>query len=219
MTEATPKPNFFLDLIVTLLTPMFLAVTAGNLGHARAAAMETVNAYRTENNLDLLAVAQIIAFGMAALGSLSLAMADNLSLSMVLRLRGNAVSASRAGEQCRRTLQEPRPDRLQSHDNRDDPFPDEATIIAQVEQLRQQTAPKAPPPAQSGQPATNQDELTVWANSMIEVAAELTASLPHLSPIERRDASIRAAALSEVASELLAGKPPQLPPRLNLTSS
>jgi hypothetical protein len=222
MIEATPKPNFFLDLIVTFLTPMFLAITGGNINHARAAAVETINAYRAETEADLLTVAQIIAFGIAALGSLSLAMGDNLSVSMILRLRGNAVSSNRAAEQSRRALQQTRTDNPAQPRPmlRDDPFPDEAAVSAEVEQLRQQTALPARSPAQSqphshAEPATNQDELNIWANSMIEVAAELTASLPHLSPDERRDASIRAAALSEIATELLAGKAPELPPRLN----
>jgi hypothetical protein len=46
------------------------------------AAIGTVNAYRARNHADLIAIAQIIAFGPAALGSLSLSMADDISLSM-----------------------------------------------------------------------------------------------------------------------------------------
>ena len=84
--------DILMTLIAALLAPMFLAVSAGDIGLARAAAIETVNAYRARNHADLIAVAQIVAFGLAALGSLSLSLADDLSLSMALRLRGRLAS-------------------------------------------------------------------------------------------------------------------------------
>ncbi|MDR3533150.1 MAG: hypothetical protein P4L90_21655, partial [Rhodopila sp.] len=67
------------NLIVAFLAPMFLGVSAGDIGFARLAAIETVNAYQARNQADLVAIAQIIGFGLAALGSLSLSMADNIS--------------------------------------------------------------------------------------------------------------------------------------------
>jgi hypothetical protein len=256
MTETAYQPNVFLDLIVAFLAPMFLAVTGGNVSHARAAAVETVNAYRAENHVDLLTVAQIIAFGIAALGSLSLSMADNLSVSLILRLRGNAVSANRAAEQCRRALARPKIDPASYLPPvHDDPFPAEATIIANVAQLRAQTAPQlraqtapqlraqtapqlraqtAPqlraqtatvtppepvPSTPARKPATVSPADAVWANAMIEVAAEITAGMPGLPPGERRGASIQAAALSDVARDILAGNPSQMPAGLNLSPS
>jgi hypothetical protein len=237
MTETTHQPNVFLDLIVAFLAPMFLAVTGGNVSHARAAAIETVNAYRAENHVDLLTVAQIIAFGITALGSLSLSMADNLSISLILRLRGNAVSSNRAAEQCRRALARSQIDSAPYlPPAQDDPFPDEAMIIANVAQLRAETAPQLraetapqlraetapvtpPAPAPSApapKPATVSAVDAVWANAMIEVAAEITAGMPGLPPAERRGASIQAAALSDVARDILAGNPPQMPPGLHL---
>jgi hypothetical protein len=217
MTDSTPQPNIFLDLIVAFLAPMFLAVTGGNITHARAAAIETVNAYRTESNVDLLTVAQIIAFGIAALGSLSLSMADDLSISLILRLRGSAVSSNRAAEQCRRALARPKSDPAPSLPAEpEDPFPDEATIVANVAQLRAQTATPVPfAPAPKPSPISPAD--TVWANAMIEIAAEITAGMPSLPPAERRGASIQAAALSDVARDLLAGQPTRMPPGFNLS--
>jgi hypothetical protein len=85
---------------------MFLDVSGGDIGFARAAALETVNAYRTRNAADLVSIAQIVAFDLAALGSLSLSMADNLSLSVTLRLRGNANALNRSAEHNRRALQD-----------------------------------------------------------------------------------------------------------------
>jgi hypothetical protein len=83
---------------------MFLGVTAGDIALARMAALQTIDDYRAQNRADLMAVAQIVACGLAALGSLSLSMADEISLSMTLRLRGNAVALNRSAEQNRRAL-------------------------------------------------------------------------------------------------------------------
>jgi hypothetical protein len=202
MTENTPQPNIFLDLIVALLTPMFLAATGGNIPHARAAAIQAVNAYRAETHGDLLTVAQIIAFGLAALGSLSLAMADDLPIALTLRLRGNAVSANRAAEQCRRALAES-PSYDPTPEPNEDPFPIEP--ILSPPPARQPPTPQ-PPAAQvpAAQPKPTQLTPTyTWADAMADVAAEITAGIPHLPKSERRAASIRVNALNSAASNLL----------------
>ncbi len=117
MTEHTAEPThdaaddpplspseILMGIVVTILSPMFLI--AGDVRMARLAATETVNAYRIRNQTDLIAIAQIIAFGLTALGSLGLSMADDLSLTMILRLRGNANALNRSAEQNRRALRE-----------------------------------------------------------------------------------------------------------------
>ena len=106
LTDLHPS-EILMALIVTLLAPMFLGVTAGDISLARLAALETVNAYQARNQADLIAIAQIIACGLAALGSLSLSMDDDISLSMTLRLRGSAVALNRSAEQNRRVLNQP----------------------------------------------------------------------------------------------------------------
>jgi hypothetical protein len=126
MTQTEPQPStgaaiplhpadILMNLIVALLAPMFLGAAAGDIGFARQAAIETVNAYRIRNNADLLAVAQIIGFGLGALGSLSLSMLDEISLAMTLRLRGNAVALNRSAEQNRRALRDPAGDAPAPH--------------------------------------------------------------------------------------------------------
>jgi hypothetical protein len=74
-----------MNLVITLLAPLFLAATNGNIGFARLAAAETVGSYRTETNADLIAVALVVAFGMTALASLSQSM-DDIPLPLALRL-------------------------------------------------------------------------------------------------------------------------------------
>jgi hypothetical protein len=109
-----PQPNntplnpaeVFMHLIITYLTPMFLATAGGDVQYARMAATEAVKAYKAREHVDLLYIAQIIAFGLAILDSLNRSMADDLSVTQVLRLRGNAASLSRAAERCHRVLRD-----------------------------------------------------------------------------------------------------------------
>ena len=89
---------------------MFLTASGGDIGFASMAALETVNSYRVRTLADLIAAAQIVAYGLAALGSLSLSMDDGLSLPMLLRLRGNANACTRSAEHNRRALEKRRPD-------------------------------------------------------------------------------------------------------------
>jgi hypothetical protein len=106
--------DILLNLVVTILAPMFLSASNGDIGVARMAAMETIvasmpaldtiNLYQARRRVDVIAVAHIIACGLAALSSLSLSMADNIPLPMALRLRGNAAALIRAAEQARRAL-------------------------------------------------------------------------------------------------------------------
>jgi hypothetical protein len=99
--------NVFMHLIVSFLTPMFLATTGGNIEQARVAAIGTINAYALSTQDDLLSVAQVIALGLASLDSLTRSMADDLPVTLVLRLRGNAASLMRAADRSRRRLQAP----------------------------------------------------------------------------------------------------------------
>lgn len=96
--------GILIDVIAALLAPMFMGPNCGDISLARTAAIETVNAYRAQNLAELLAAAQIIAFGLAALRSLSLSMTEDVSPPMALRLRGNAIALNRSAEQNRRNL-------------------------------------------------------------------------------------------------------------------
>jgi hypothetical protein len=262
--------DILMHLVAIHLAPMFLCVTGGDIDHARMAAIETVNAYRAQTHADLIAIAQIVAFGLGALGSLSLAMDDDISVGMTLRLRGNANACNRSAEQNRRAL---RQHRLETgsieHAWREcapEPGQDayEAEVIANVAATRQlvaetqaqmqagnqaqpPAAPKAPAPAPAaaalniptvampsvaiptgniptgnipttvisgkapispafpGPGTTEQQWQGIWAAAMADVAAEYTADIPNLSPKQRRAASLRAAALTSCANDLLTG--------------
>jgi hypothetical protein len=190
--------GILLTLIVAFLARMFHSVTGGDVDLARLAAIETVKAYPARSQADLIAVAQVIACGLAALGSLSRSMEDDISLSMALRLRGNAVSLGRSAEQHRRTLPTP------AHKAPETVAPPET-----------RTKPPIPPRNQAATPpirmTTGQDKDTMWAAAMIEVAEEFAASIPSLPPAEREMAARQAAVLNRTADQLKSGSP-RMPP-------
>ena len=232
--EPTSRPNpalhpygVLINLIITLLAPSFLAVTGGNIAYARAAALETVNAYRARNQADLIAIAQIIAFGLAALGSLSLSMADDISIPMTLRLRANAIACDRSAERNRRALLKSQATEPLPHDPAPDPedyaFLSAAAaqeLAAEAEARLREPEPK-PDPKPATEPAlAEKRHREMWAIAMVKDASDITASLPNLPPAERDAAMIRAAAMTSAAHDLLYGTPspgnlPGSPPDAN----
>jgi hypothetical protein len=230
MTQTTtdqPEANPLLAFIVTLLAPIFLGVTAGDLTLARMAALHTINDYRARNHVDLIAIAQIIACGLAALCSISRSMDDDISLSMTLRLRGNAVALNRSAEQNRRVLQQPIRDTptpyhaettpeppAEYDDDQPQEFltPTAAQILTREAEARLLTPPEQTP-NQTPTPAERRHQ-QMWAIAMVKEASEITASLPDLPPDERPAATARAGALGSAANDLLMGvssPPPQQP--------
>ena len=190
--------DFLLNLVLTLLAPMFLLGSNGDIHYARIAALGTINDYRARDNADLISVVQIVAFGLAALGSLSLSMADDLSLNMILRLRGNANACNRSAEQNRQALQ-----RSDLHASQPE-APPPPTPPAQQ--------PK-PQPQAVHPPAKTQDwqHQAMWVAAMATVAEEYAAELPNLPPEERKLAEIRVNALNYCVDELRSGVEPPPP--------
>ena len=182
-TQASPgdaipayPTDILISLMIGLLAPMFRAGGNHDTGLARVAAIEMVNAYRARHQADLLAVAQVISFGLAALSSLGLSMADGIPLAMILRLRGNAVSCDRSAGRNHRTLAKPRtanperaPDRapVTRTPAAAEPEPlNETALIAAVAAVQQEaaalqhylqadqsTAERVPAAAQTAEPA------------------------------------------------------------------
>jgi hypothetical protein len=211
--------DILMNLVVACLAPMFLSVTSGDINFARMAAIETVNAYRARDHMDLIAIAQIIGFGLAALGSLSLSMADDISLAMTLRLRGNANALNRSAEQNRRALRkgindepmsqpeaDPELQAIAEHEFSDDEMI--ASVIAAT--MRRGVAQATATPAPDATPTTAQmtaekRHQAMWAIAMVKESAEITASIHNLPADERKAAAIRAGVLSSTANEFLTG--------------
>jgi hypothetical protein len=212
MTETTTQPRtedpaaILMTLIIAFLAPMFLGVSGGNIALARMAAIETITAYRARNHADLIAVAQIIAFGLAALGSLSLSLADDMSVSMALRLRGNANACNRSAEQNRRTLREqPAP---MCEDTEDDTpvslSPAAEAMLAAESEARLRDHDLKPAPAPKTAEQQNQQ---IWAAAMIEEAMQLKAGIDDLPFAQRKLATMQVEALVEAATYLRSDSP------------
>jgi hypothetical protein len=196
--------DILLNLIVTLLAPMFLCASDGDIRFARMAAIETINGYRAQNHAGLIAVAQIVAFGLAALGSLSLSMADDLSVSMTLRLRGNANALNRSAEQNRCAL---------TRNCADSAMPQTApaaSIAREDHPQKTEVQKTTPAPILTAKPPTPQQQQqnhSAWATAITGVAKEFTDSLPFLPPTERKLTESKIAAMSSSVAALLSGKP------------
>jgi hypothetical protein len=225
MSATTPIPHpagVLMNLIITLLTPMFLAAAEGNLTFARQAALETLNAYRAETGSDLITVAKIIGFGLAALAALSLSMADDLPIPAMLRLHASANASDRAEHRNRQALaaelvgrdtssREPPWERKPGTPTPPDPAIDEAALAAAAADMQSRTAAHlaqfttpAPQPAASLTEAERRYQAT-WAASAAAIAAETAASLPTLPPQERESAALWINVLNETAKEFMAG--------------
>ena len=272
LTAPRQEAGKLINLILKRLVPMLLDATDGDPHAARVLARETVNDYCARNNTDLIAIAQIIACGLASLGNLSLSMAGDLPHALVLRLQAAANALERTAQHNRRVLKqappapsdfsyEPGPDdaALEAaaiialtqaqqavaqanaahgaakapapEDVRDEPCPEEAaameaTVNAALAEFQQNAAQAraeraatpapepakpdttAPAPGKAVPDLSDHEKALIWANGMNRVAAEYHASIPHLPPAQRRQASLRVQALSTTASNLIAGTPP-----------
>jgi hypothetical protein len=217
--------GLLMSLIIHLLTPMFLGVSDGDITLARVAAVATVSDYNARNHVDLLAIAQIIAFGLAALGSLSLSMAGDIPLALQLRLRGNGNACNRSAEQNRRALARSQADPLaplsgEAWRDRGMPYPDDALqgeppafMSSAAEQLlaaesrarlhvpEPEPAPE-PAPAVTSEPISPEADPATWVAALTEAADSLIDNLPNLPLAQRRPASAHAAAFRCAADAL-----------------
>jgi hypothetical protein len=217
MTETSLRPiDLLTNLIVTFLTPIFLATTGGDLNQARMAATQTVNAYTAHHPADLLLIGQSIALGLAVLSSISLSMAENIPINLILRLRGNAASLHRAADKCRSALADPQRDVYEPPLSEAD-LQLEQEIIAEVTRTRQRAADYqaslAHPQAPDSSATTQAAMAALQADSERRIAEADAALRSTGQPIPRHtpkteDEYFRSAwstAMADVADELTAG--------------
>nr|WP_294548321.1 hypothetical protein [uncultured Rhodopila sp.] len=231
---ASPDTNL-VNLILALLTPMFLWSTAGDIRLAHTAAAQTLSAYRVANHLSLWTAAKVIAFDIATLSSLSLSMYEDVSMSMALRLRGNANSLDRSGERNRHALEQANRTveagetedsvaaaiaeaqrmvneakaRIRAAAEAAEAQPDPAPI---AEPAAEATPAPASEPRSAAVPSAAQQRRSAWADAMTVVAGELTADLKDLPPAERWKEMARIEALTIAAADLASGAaPPPFP--------
>ena len=99
--------NPMLELVLNLLTPFLIAAGLSDPALARQTAKETIAAYKAPDQL--LTVAQITTFALAAIDNLRLSLPEDLSLSMKLKLRGNANALNRASQKATASLETKKP--------------------------------------------------------------------------------------------------------------
>src|SRR5208282_2056563 len=88
-------PSYLLmEYILAVLAPLLIAGSISDLRLARLAAMEAIAAYKARGEEELMTIAQIAGFAIAALDNLRLSAAPELSVSLKLKLRGNAAALS-----------------------------------------------------------------------------------------------------------------------------
>lgn len=223
VTHWPSSGGFAMNMIVTLLAPIFLGMVGGDIGLARMAAAETLEDYRLRTQLDPIAVGQIVLNGLAALDSVSRSMADDLSLEMVLRLRCNGIGLNRVAEQNRRVRRGTQHADTESFTTISLPEPLAVAVAAEsvppAEPDVEPPAPHpagpvpacdaAPPPMPEATGEKQQRRIQVMA--LVKEVAELKASLRTLPQAEHQDIVTRIAELDSTVYALLTGPRPAEP--------
>jgi hypothetical protein len=94
----------FLDKILTLMAPLFVTATGGDVEAARETVRATLASYQARNDNELRLAALVVMFGFGVLDALSKAADPALSLDQVMDLRDNATALSQAGDRAQTAL-------------------------------------------------------------------------------------------------------------------
>lgn len=192
-----------LQVILSLLTPLLMAGGITDTGLARQAALQAIAACNGGDG-SLVTIAQIVGFAIAALDNLRLSADPDLSLSMKLRLRGNANALHGSGQRSTAALASQQP-------NLEDPNPIAPAAIeppAPEAIAAEWPVSQSPEPAHPLQPAPDPSHGRdlLWASAMTDIAAECSRNLGRLPPAERRAEIIRINALKATARQLARGE-------------
>jgi hypothetical protein len=235
MTEPTPSP--LMEFILTLLTPFLMTGGITDIHLARLAANEAIAAYTGETPTQLITIGQILAFALTALDNLRLSLPPDLSLSMKLKLRGNANALNRSARDQTQRLDRakiaaapPHPSiaeqaAMAAWDDIETGIETEAEIGPQPSTNPPEPAPNAHPPEnhppENHQPAAatsapapttpataKQQNSLHWANAMRTAATRLRAKTPHVPPAQQKTNMLWVDVLTGVASDLTRGQPP-----------
>ena len=222
--SATPPPNHLMEFILGLLAPLLMGASITDIRLARIAATQAVAAYRAGGPGELVTIGQILAFALTALDNLRLSMAPDLSLSMKLKLRGNANALNRCARDNSKLLEKARRDSTPiepgiaeqaATPGWDDPGTNHeiAPPQAAVQPTPQETEA---PPIQPATAAEHQNRLH-WASAMKREAARLQANAGNVPAAEQKTNTLWIDVLTSVASDLTQGKYPVATPGMSKT--
>jgi hypothetical protein len=173
-----------MEVILSFLTPLMLAGGITDTTIGRLAAQEAIEASKTGS---LLTIAQVVAFAMTSLDNLRLSAPADLSLTLKLRLRGNANALNQSTQRTAATL---------------DPQP------AKPAPAKPQPAKSHPTePAPPLDPAADRRRQLDWADAMTDVAAECARKLGKLPSAKRHAEMIRISVLRTTAQKIRRGGP------------
>ena len=222
MTDANASipSSHLMEFILGLLAPFLMTGSITDSHLARLAAAEAIAGYQARGQSDLVTVAQILGFALTALDNLRLSMAADLSLSMKLKLRGNANTLNRSallGTEAREKPTHGNPPPAASLAEQaamaswdepkwDEPKPEPEQDPANVAPIPQPAPPKAAAQATSQPPAGHQNQV-LWADAMRTQAAALRADTANRSATEQKTNKLWIDVLNEVANELTAKQP------------
>ena len=213
-----PPADVLMQFILGLLTPFLMTGSITDPALARRAAAQAIAAHQAGGPDQPLMLAQIVAFALASLDTLRLSLPPELSLSMKLKLRGNAGALNRASQQAAAALQSRRqatmpppevgpPAELAPPEVASPGEPDPAETLAALKAARAELQDRAqaadlPAAAPAAAPAT------------APAAADLPSATPAPAPIatpaaDREWASAMTDVAADYAAELDAMPPEQ----------
>ncbi len=210
MTDLISRSHPLLDRILVLLMPFF-AGTDRKL--VALAVLETLGDYMPATRAELLHAAQIIAFSMSALDSLSEAVSLDLPTAMRLRLRGGANALNRSATQTLRAL-----DKCQAAAAAEEPpLPEPAQATRPPEPQAAEAKPAAVPPTAVPPTAAPTAVDPTVAAAPATAPRSQPAAVKHPQPqaaqsviSEAENRRIWAQALREVAEDLVPADAPAL---------
>jgi hypothetical protein len=170
MTTNQPADHL-LEVLLGILTPILMTGGVTDPGLARLAAQEAIAAGRTDAQASLMTIAQTVGFAITSLDNLRLSASSEVSLSMKLKLRGNANALSRSAHRASTAESYPITADPEDATQAEDDGPAREAALATLEQAKaavQQSIPQTAP-----NPDRQRERL--WANAMTEVAAECSA--------------------------------------------
>ncbi|MDR3529974.1 MAG: hypothetical protein P4L90_05385 [Rhodopila sp.] len=224
MTDpAQDQPSgLLMEFILGLLAPLLMAGSITDMHLARLAAQEAVAAYKARGQGELMTIGQILAFALTALDNLRLSMAPDLSLSMKLKLRGNANALNRAARDNSETLERARRETSPLEPSlaeqaamaiwdETETEPAETSGPAEIPapEHEAEATPAVQPVTMPDAPAsTDQQNRLHWSRAMRTEAARLQAGTEHVPPAQRKANLLWVDVLTGVANDLTQGRCP-----------
>jgi hypothetical protein len=209
-----PDPDLLLQFVLAMLTPV-LATGLPDPAHARHAALQAIEAYHARAPHELVSIAQIVGLALTALDDLRLSMGVDLSLSMKLRLRGNATALSRTSQRTTEALEKARKTAAEDQEQWAEwaePTPAmEPPAPPQDHPPAPQGSDTPPPEAPIPTPLTQrQQNRQIWAGAMTRAAADLRARTGRVTSKQRAADQLWVQVLTDVARDLHHPTPPGL---------